>query len=135
MADRGVMLILKGIAGRLHDGPAREFARREGFQPEVLDASGETGAYSHQTNAAMSRIKKGGVTGLYGFSGGGYNLVHLWRRLTPTEHDRIQRVVVVGSPGVQPQAFRPCLSITIYDDDDVPHMDLPDELLKRSCWE
>ncbi len=128
------MLILRGIRNRLEEAPAKEYARRLGFLPEVLNASGEVGAYSDQVNSAISRIKKGGITGLYGFSGGGYNLVHLWHRLTPRERDDIKAVVVVGSPGVRLESFEHAgLDVTIFNKENVEHMQQPQALLETLC--
>lgn len=66
------MLILRGIRNLLHEEPAKEYAIEAGYEPEVLDASGETGRYSDQTNKAIQRIEHDStIEALYGFSGGG----------------------------------------------------------------
>jgi hypothetical protein len=58
------MLILRGIAnaenprGQLDDGAAIEYARRVGFQGEVLDVAGEAGPESPQLRMALERIRR-----------------------------------------------------------------------------
>ena len=104
---RQVMLILRGIAnsenprGLLDDGSALEYARRVGFQGEVLDVAGDAGAKTPQVKMALERIRRDeAISAIYGFSGGGYNTRLIWGELTPGERGRIRKLVVVGSPGV-----------------------------------
>ncbi len=127
--SKGTMLILKGINNLLHEQPALDYAAREGFDGEVLDASGETGARSAQVNAAIQRIGQGDVTALYGFSGGGYNTVHIFDRLSQPHALGIDLVVVLGSPGVQRSSFPSWVKTIIYNDPAVAHMDQPDNFL------
>src|SRR5882757_8876724 len=58
-----VMLILRGIAspeyprGQLDDNSALEYARRIGYQGEVLDAAGDNRRESPQIKLALERIR------------------------------------------------------------------------------
>lgn len=135
MSDKGTMLILKGIKNLLHQNPAIDYAIREGFNPEVLDASGEaSGPISGrpQVSAGFKRIEEGGVTAIYGFSGGGYNAVHIYRDLPQKFKDQIIKIVVLGSPGVTKEDFLGVSDVTIYNNPNVAHMDQPDQFLKDS---
>jgi len=123
------MLILRGIRYLLHEAPAIAYAEREGYTPEVLDTSGETGKGAPQVDAALARIAQGGVTAIYGFSGGGYNAGHLFARLTTTQRADIERVVVLGAPGVRADQFPGVPLVTIWNDSTVAHMDMPDAFL------
>lgn len=124
------MLILRGIKNLLHEEPAKKYAIYAGYDPEVLNASGETGLYSAQTNLALQRILNGTprISGLYGFSGGGYNLVHIWSRLG-TRQSQIKKIVVLGAPGVRYANFAECEEVDIFNDPAVAHMMQPDNYL------
>lgn len=127
---RGTMLILRGINNLLHEAPAIEFANMNYYTPEVLHVSGETGVYSAQTRAALERMRKEPqVTALYGFSGGGYNIVHIWDRLTLLERVPIGWLIIIGSPGVDKSHFVGP-KVTYFNDPNTAHMDQPDKLLK-----
>ncbi len=132
----GVMLILRGINNLLHEKPAALYAERHGYTPEVLDASGETGPHSAQVEMALQRLRRGDVTALYGFSGGGYNLVHIWHRLPHQTAERIEQITVVGAPNVDPaefhqvEALRP--KLVLFNDPEQPHMQQPEALNKES---
>ena len=103
-----VMLILRGIAssemprGQLDDKSALEYARRLGYQGEVLDVAGNTGAENAQARMALNRIRRDEkVRAIYGFSGGGYDARRIWKELnaaeTPTHRqDRRDRVARGG---------------------------------------
>jgi hypothetical protein len=104
------MLILRGISGfydgrlwtrgALHEEPALDYARAKGYEGNVLDVSGETGPNSPQTKLALSEFRRDiSVKALYGFSGGGYNILHIISALTPTERARLRLLVVLGAPG------------------------------------
>lgn len=128
------MLILRGIRNLLHEAPAKEYAIKMGYKPEVLDASGETGEYSAQTNLALKRIQNGNgdITALYGFSGGGYNCVHIWDRLTEEQKKQIKKIVIIGSPGVRYASFAGVEDIVIYNNpENIAHMDQTDDFLKN----
>jgi hypothetical protein len=104
------MLILRGITnlkkwpkyprGALDEESAKEYAKRRGYDPEVLDVSGETqgkGEKRPQVREALARFsRQPTVTALYGFSGGGYNVYWILRTLAPEDRARLQLVVVLG---------------------------------------
>lgn len=123
MSDSKKMLILRGndakagtypdeqgnkIAwplGALHVEATRKYARSLGYEPIVFDIPGlPQGLHAAQTNAAVKAFvddKDQADTGLYGFSGGGYNVLHVLERLAaeaPLSLHRIDRVVVIGAP-------------------------------------
>lgn len=130
-----VMLILRGIAnaqhprGQLDDRSALEYARRLGYQGEVLNVAGNTSA---QINMAIARIRHDeDVTAIYGFSGGGYAARTIWHQLKAEERERIDTIVVVGSPGVRVRDF-PGGSADVFIQRDPPagHMAGPKALLQ-----
>src|SRR5262245_18466339 len=93
-----VMLILRGIAnaenprGQLDDQSAIEYAERLGYQGEVLDVAGNTGA---QVRMALDRIRHDNdVAAIYGFSAGGYSTRQIWSELNAKERRRIEKIVV-----------------------------------------
>ena len=129
-----VMLILRGIAnaenprGQLDDPSAREYARRLGYAGEVLDVAGNTGG--EQVTMAVERIRRDEkVTAIYGFSGGGYNARRVWSQLNAEEHQRIRKVVVIGSPGVNKSDFPGSADVLIKQDPPAGHMAGPRALL------
>ena len=96
----------KILGGQLDDESALEYARRLGFEGEVLDVAGNAGAKSPQVAMALERIRSDEtVTAIYGFSGGGYNARLIWKELTAAERERIRKVVVIGSPQVAEADF------------------------------
>jgi len=105
--------------GALHVVPARELAIRIRFQLIVLDIPGQPQSdRSPQANEAVARFlkKADDVRGVYGFSGGGYNVRWILERLAaenPETLDRIDAVVVFGAPKLGP---RKCHSDTINAD-------------------
>jgi len=132
-----VMLILRGIAnsenprGQLDDGAALEFARRLGFRGEVLDVAGEARAHSPQVGMALDRIHQDEkVAAIYGFSAGGYNVRRIWKELTAEERERIEKVVVVGSPGVASTDFPGKAEVLIKQDPPAGHLAGPKILLE-----
>ena len=92
--------------GALHEVAAVEYARRKGYQGIVLDISGDpdrrpgkTRATSPQTLLALTTLEEDdSFTGLYGFSGGGYNVWWILRALGPNVLGRLELVVVLGAP-------------------------------------
>lgn len=97
--------------GALHEGPAIELARRRGFKGQVLDVSGDskkpggTRNDSPQTLLALRTFRSDdSVKGLYGFSGGGYNVWWILSGMTPEERERLRLVVVVGVDTDRPEA-------------------------------
>jgi hypothetical protein len=132
-----VMLILRGVAnaeyprGALDDEVALEYARRGGFRGEVLDVAADYGAGSTQVRMALERIRRDEtVTAIYGFSGGGYNTRQIWEQLNATERERIRKVVVVGSPGVEEWQFAGKPDVLIKPDPPEGHMAGPKVLLE-----
>jgi hypothetical protein len=133
-ASGGVMLILRGIAnaenprGQLDDDAAREYARRFGYRGEVLDVAGD--ADGPQAKIALDRIHHDDkVTAIYGFSGGGYNVRRIWSQLNAEERQRIGKVVVIGSPGVNKSDFPGSVDVLIKQDPPAGHMAGPRALL------
>jgi hypothetical protein len=131
-----VMLILRGVAnsenprGQLDDRSALEYARRIGFRGEVLDVAGNTSGDSVQVRTAVERIRRDEtITAIYGFSGGGYNARLIWQELSAAERDRIRKVVVIGSPGVEQTDFVGSSDVVIKPDPPEGHMAGPEALL------
>jgi hypothetical protein len=129
-----VMLILRGIAdaehprGQLDDESALEYARRLGYQGEVLDVAANTSA---QLSMALDRIRHDeDVTAIYGFSGGGYNARRIWSQLNAEERQRIDTIIVVGSPGVEADDFPGSADVLIKRDPPAGHMAGPKALLE-----
>jgi len=102
------MLILRGIAGHyagrdwprgaLDEPPALEYAKRRGYDGQVLDVAGATGANSEQTKMALAEFHRDEeVAAFYGFSGGGYNVLHIIKALPHSELSRIKLLVVLGA--------------------------------------
>lgn len=129
-----VMLILRGVAsaekprGQLDDRSALEYASRLGYRGEVLDVAGNTSA---QASMALDRIRRDEkVTAIYGFSGGGYNTRRIWSELKADERRRIDKIVVVGSPGVDKGDFAGSADVVIKEDPPAGHMAGPKALLE-----
>jgi hypothetical protein len=132
-----VMLILRGIAspeyprGQLDDDSALEYARRIGYQGDVLDAAGNNRPESPQIKMAFERIRHDErVAAIYGFSGGGYSARRIWRKLNGAERRRIAKIVVVGSPGVHESDFVGSAEVLIKEDPPEGHMAGPKALLE-----
>lgn len=131
-SSNGTMLILRGLGagyaprGLLDDESALAYARELGFVGEVLDVAGE----GPQLQMALDRIRRGDdVTALYGFSRGGYNMPHIWNRLTAEERGRICKIVIVGAPGVTPASFQGIGDVVVQGDPKDGHMNGPKALL------
>lgn len=89
--------------GALHEKAARAFAKQLGYLDVVIDAPGwPQGPESKQATKTLEEFHKDdATTGLYGFSGGGYNVWHILKSLAAKEPQslrRIDRVVVLGAP-------------------------------------
>lgn len=128
------MLILRGIAadnaprGQLDETSAKLYAVRSGFGPHVLDAAGAT---SEQMQMTLAQVRNNpNVTALYGFSGGAFTVLDVWSQFTPAERFRIQKVVIVGAPGITAQSFPGAWSVVVQDDPPEGHMNAPWALLK-----
>jgi len=94
--------------GALHVWAASEYAKRNGYEPVVLDISGRPQSEtSPQATEALKRfLDDQSITAFYGFSGGGLNLRYILRALAknnPEALNRIALVVVLGAPE-QPQS-------------------------------
>jgi len=132
-----VMLILRGVAnsenprGQLDDDSALEYARRVGFQGEVLDVAGNTSGDNAQTRLALERIRRENrIAAIYAFLGGGYNARVIWQQLDPAERERIRKVVVIGSPGIDKADFADATEVLIAPDPPEGHMAGPKALLE-----
>ena len=136
------MLILRGIAGHyagrdwprgaLDEPSALEYARRRGYTGQVLDVAGATGANSPQTKLALAEFRNDEtVTALYGFSGGGYNVLHIIRALTRTERARLRLVVVLGAPHNPRDRYKGPWELVYRIDPPGGHMDGPRALLAK----
>jgi hypothetical protein len=134
------MLILRGIAGHyagrdwprgaLDEPPALEYASRRGYVGQVLDVAGATGANSHQTKMALAEFHRDETAAaLYGFSGGGYNVLHIIKALGPAERDRLRLVVVLGAPNNKPHWYHGPWELVYRKDPPGGHMDGPRALL------
>lgn len=133
--SNGTMLILRGLSasyaprGLLDDASALAYAKELGYAGEVLDVAGE----GPQVQMALARIRKGDdVNALYGFSRGGYNMPVIWSSLTPQERGRIQKIVIVGAPGVTPAKFAGIDDVVVQGDPPDGHMNGPKALLVAS---
>ena len=134
------MLILRGIAGHyagrdwprgaLDEPPALEYARRRGYDGQVLDVAGATGANQPQTLMALAAFHRDeSVAALYGFSGGGYNVLHIIKALGPYGRPRLKLVVVLGAPNNAPHLYRGPWELVYRLDPPGGHMDGPRALL------
>jgi hypothetical protein len=129
------MLILRGIAaenaprGQLDDTSAKLYALKSGYGGLVLDVAGAT---SEQMQMTLAQVRNNpNVTALYGFSGGAYSLLNVWNQLTPMEKFRIQKIVIVGAPGITEKSFPGGIaSVVIQEDPPEGHLNAPRALLR-----
>jgi hypothetical protein len=90
--------------GALHEGAAREYATLRGRDPVVLDVSGDALANGNrdknpQTVQALLQLRdEPSYDSIYGFSGGGYDVLHILNQLKAEELERIHLIVVLGAP-------------------------------------
>jgi hypothetical protein len=89
----------------LHEKAASDYAKRQGYDPVVVDEQGyPQSQYSPQAKAALKAFldpDDQSVAAFYGFSGGGYNVRHILEYLAANEPQslrRIKLVVVIGAP-------------------------------------
>ena len=85
--------------------------QRSWFSIHVLDLSGDplkSGDRDNnpQTVKAVARLKSSSYAapahfGIYGFSGGGYDVLHILKQLTAEQLQRLELVVVLGAPPVK----------------------------------
>jgi hypothetical protein len=134
------MLILRGIAGHyagrdwprgaLDEPSALEYGRRKGYVGQVLNVAGATGPKSSQTLMALAEFHRDPtVAALYGFSGGGYNMLHIIKALAPVERARLRLVVVLGAPKNPPNLYNGSWDLVYRTDPPGGHMDGPRALL------
>jgi len=108
------MLILRGTSGQrededghphnypegaMHVGAAKEYARRKGYVPVVLDLPGELGNHQHSQQTLKAKEMLHGdksIKALYGFSGGGYSAFWIIRDMKSEDLDRLELLVVLG---------------------------------------
>jgi hypothetical protein len=100
--------------GALHVGATELYAKKKGYEPVVLNVAGQPQSEtSPQANAAVKRFLEDpdkSDTAFYGFSGGGYNLFWILRRLAkenPESLHRIKLVVVLGAPKRAESSYKP----------------------------
>lgn len=79
---------------------AQIYATKRGYKFEAIPISGDNTLA--QRKAAIARIQKGGISALYGFSAGGYNIKHVLNGLSPKDRETIKDVTILGSPGERP---------------------------------
>src|SRR5262245_13037607 len=100
--------------GALHVDAAKAYAKRRGYEPDVLNVPGQPQSRtSPQANELIKRFlddKADSDTAFYGFSGGGYNVDWILIRLAeenPESLHRIKLVVVLGAPRTAEEAYKP----------------------------
>jgi hypothetical protein len=108
--------------GALHEQAAKDYATCRGYVGDVLDVSGDALPDGNrdknpQTFRALCRLKNHDskdwkdskcdskddskdepYSAIYGFSGGGYDVLHILNHLNKDELKRIKLVVVLGAP-------------------------------------
>ncbi|SRR6266511_2600924 len=140
MPEIQTMLILRGIAGHysgrdwprgaLDEPPALEYASRRGYVGQVLDVAGATGPNSPQTQMALAEFHRDStVSALYGFSGGGYNVLHIIKALPNDERARFRLIVVLGAPKNPSHWYKGPWELVYRIDPPGGHMDGPRALL------
>jgi len=134
------MLILRGKAGHfagrdwprgaLDEPSALAYARRKGYVGQVLNVAGLSGPNSAQTKMALAEFHRDPtVAALYGFSAGGYNVLHIIKALAPDERARLRLVVVLGAPDNKSSAYDGPWKMVHRTDPAGGHMDGPRALL------
>ena len=97
----------------------------------MLDIPADYGANSAQIRTALERIRHDEtIAGIYGFSGGGYNVRAIWQQLSAAEREHIRKIVVVGAPGVEKSQFGGEPDVLIRPDPPEGHMAGPKALLE-----
>jgi hypothetical protein len=134
------MLILRGVAGTydgkywprgaLYEEPALEYAKRRGYEGQVLDIQGAAYAGSPQAKSALAEYRRDRtMTALYGFSGGGYNIYNIIHAMKKDEKDRLALVVVLGAPKMSASDYKGSWEVVFRLDPPGGHMDGPRALL------
>jgi hypothetical protein len=98
--------------GALHETAAKDYATSRGYEGVVVDEKGQPqNQDSPQANAAVDAFHADqSVCAFYGFSGGGFNLYHILKRLAsrePQSLHRIELIVVLGAPERKKWEFMP----------------------------
>lgn len=131
MAER--MLILKGIQNKLDVESAKTYAEKLGYEPYVLNESGENGVGNPQARAAIKAINSDStITAIYGFSGGGYNTRRIYSSLSAEKRKQIKRIDILGSPGVTRNNFNGVSIVNIIPNSPRSHMDTPRWWLEKN---
>ena len=121
--------------GALDEPPALEYAQLRGFAGKVLDVPGWNREDSEQVKLAMKEINgDDSVTGLYGFSAGGYNLSIILGKMTSEQKKRLSLVVAIGAPKMNVTRISGTWSVDYLADapkEAGGHMGGPDYLLAR----
>ena len=138
-----VMLILRGIAGTfggksyprgaLDEESANAYARLRGYEPVVLDVSGEASLGSKQHRMALAAVRGNpSIKAIYGFSGGAYNLAHVLDDLTLAgDEERLDLVVALGAPSNPASRYAGPWETVYRKDPPSGHMDGPRVLLEE----
>jgi hypothetical protein len=109
MGDAMKMLILRGVRRLIDEQSAKEYSRTMGYEPIILDTSGEAhGPLSPQVLAAVEAIENdASIRAVLGFSGGAYNLIHVLNQLSVSARRRLGLVAAVGAPGRSADSYQP----------------------------
>ena len=93
--------------GALHEKAAKDYATCRGYDGVVLNVSGDPGKGGDRDNnpqtvqAVLALRDDSSYAAIYGFSGGGYDVLHILKQLKTEELKRIKLVVVLGAPPVR----------------------------------
>jgi hypothetical protein len=109
MGDAMKMLILRGVRRLIDEQSAKEYSRTMGYEPIILDTSGEAhGPLSPQVLAAVEAIENdASIRAVLGYSGGAYNLIHVLNQLSVSARRRLGLVAAVGAPGRSADSYQP----------------------------
>ena len=134
----GTMLFAQGMTSRMSEkeqanvtNAARQYAELRGQKFESLNISGDNkGA---QERALLERMKKGDVTGIYGFSGGGYSSRDALNNpnLDPKLRAKIQDSTFIGAPGTGEAVHGLQNPPNIYNPPRGQHTQGPDQFLEQ----
>jgi len=127
------MLILRGVRNQLDEYSALAYAAVRGYDGYVLKASGETGPNSDQVRRALTMLNAANppFQGLYGFSGGGYNVRHIINRMSSEARAMLELVVVLGAPKLDKEAVEGSWELVYRLDPKDGHMAGPKALLEE----
>lgn len=135
------MIILPGITraggmsdprGLLDRDSARAYAEERGYWAQILDVAEATSPSEKQITAALRAFRDNpDAEAFYGFSGGGYSLLRVLRRLNEAERRWVKLVVVLGSPQQPQSAFEGPWELVYRRDPPEGHMAGPRVLLRE----